>query len=218
MNTVNPQNLSPFGQVALALDAEFTQFNELSGQIDRLDIDSESGLERGKKLLAAFSECGERVGTGIQELAKQLDVARTQAESAAEIVTARASAIQKRHEESERLLVKFQTLADMVRKVTTAVAQLQKPAGGKLSDEDRAHLVQFLPEINTQLGVLFDEASKLQEEASAAKNKTVERNADYLRQSLQAIRGRLSLVADLPGKNAEQDVLNSRAAPPDLIH
>ncbi len=56
----NPKNLSSFARSALALGEEFSQLQRLSGELERLPIDTDNGLEWGRLLLARFSECGQR--------------------------------------------------------------------------------------------------------------------------------------------------------------
>lgn len=192
MNATNPKNLSPFAQAALALDDDFAQLERLSGEIDRLAIDTDNGLDRAKLLLVRFGECGERVGQNIQALATALSESQKRAEKAAQSVSARAALVQERQQEANRLLERFQGLGEMVRKVTEAVVQLQNPAKGALSPEEKALLVKHLPELNEKLGVLADEAFKIKDEARESKMKALEKDADALGQSMQAMRRKLS--------------------------
>jgi hypothetical protein len=198
MTSFNPKNMSPFGLSALELDSEFAQLEQLSGQIDRLAIDTESGLELARNLLGKFAQCGERIGLGVKSLAKELEDARTRAEKAAEIVSARANAIQERQLEADKLLERFQALGEMAKKITEAVTQLRGNSGGQMpmNDEQRTVLIGRLPEINTQIDVLIEEAFRLKDDASTAKLKTLERNADSLGQSLRHARGRLNSVME----------------------
>lgn len=193
MTLKNIKNLSTFGQAALNLDNDFEELEQLSGQLGRLEIESESGMDKAKELLTAFSETANRLGGSMQELAKSLEEARARAEQATEVVAARAVAIQARQQENEHMMQRFQTLGETVRKVSGAVAQLQKPSDGrKLSDEEKDLLLKNLPEINSQLGVLTEEACKLKDDARTARMKTLEKNADALGQSLTAVRSKLS--------------------------
>lgn len=203
------KNLSSFGQSALVLDGDFEQLEQLSGQLERLEIESETGMEREKELLTRFSETATRVGDSMQGLAKSLEEARARAEKATELVAARAVKIQARQNENDQMLIRFQTLGETVRKVSGAVAQLQKPADGrKLSDEEKALLLKNLPEIKSQLGVLTEEAKKLKDDARLAKMKTLEKNADSLGQSLASV---ISKLGNLVGNNSQSANTDSTA-------
>lgn len=188
----NLKNLSAFGQAALTLDSDFTELEQLSGQLERLDIDSDNGLERGRQLLGRFGECGSRIGEGVQGLATNLEASRARAEAAAGTVAVRAAMIQARVELSEAMLKKFSALGEMVRGVTVAMGTVKKLTSSELSYEDRTMLLKHLADLDTQLALLIAEARVLKDEARAVNLKTIERNADSLGQSLDAARRKLS--------------------------
>ena len=191
---INTKNLSPFGQSALTLDNDFAELDRLSGQIERLSIESDSGMERAKELLVKFGECGQRISTGVQSLAKSLEETRSRAETAAQSVASRAALIQERHHENERMLDRFRSLGDKVREVSTALAALKAPAKG-VTEEGKALIAKQLPEFNAQLETLTAEAQKLKDDAREANMKTLERNADSLYQTLQSARRKLASIA-----------------------
>jgi chromosome segregation ATPase len=184
--------LSSFAEAALSLDKDFTELDILSGQLERLDLNSDSGLERAKEILAKFGECGGRIGDGVQKLAKELDEARVRAEKAANSVSARATEVQERQQAHDRLSEKFHTLTEMVRKVSTLIAELKKAEGQKMTDEEKALVTQRLPEFESQLSLLVDEAQKLKNEAQEANMKTLVRNADSLSQTLLSAKRKIS--------------------------
>src|SRR4051812_13284852 len=105
---INPKaTLSPFGEAALKLDADFTEVERLASQVEQVDVHSDIGLERAIKLLKHFSECGQRIAEGIQVMAKSLEEARARTEAAANLVAARATEVQKRKEEEDQGLEGF---------------------------------------------------------------------------------------------------------------
>ena len=199
MKSKETKNLSAFAQSAFDLDSDFTQLERLSTQLEELSVESDYGLEQGKKLLLNFNECAQRIGDRVQALAQNLGESRERAEAAAAKVSERAQVIHQRHNEQEKLLARFQSLGEMVRKATDASAKLKKPDGGKLTEEDKMVLEERLPEIDSQLQVLIQESHQLREEARATKMKTLEKNAESLGQSLNAVRNRLNLFM---GKSA----------------
>ncbi|MFL5815342.1 MAG: hypothetical protein ACJ763_17325, partial [Bdellovibrionia bacterium] len=125
-------------------------------------------------------------------LAKELDEARVRAEKAANSVSARATEIQERQQAHDRLSEKFHTLTEMVRKVSTLIAELKKAEGQKMTDEEKAIVTQRLPEFESQLSLLVDEAQKLKNEAQEANMKTLVRNADSLSQTLLSAKRKIS--------------------------
>jgi len=183
--------LTSFADAALKLDSDFSELERLSGQLERLDLLSDAGLERAKEILAHFGECGSRIGDGVQRLAKELDEARIRAEKAAEAVSQRASQVQERQQACDRMAEKFNALTEMVRKVSALIAQLKKAEGEPMSAEEKTLLAQQLPGFEAQIGVLVDEALKLKDEAQEANMKTLVRNADSLSQTLISAKRKL---------------------------
>jgi chromosome segregation ATPase len=186
------KNLSPFGQYALTLDSDFIELERLSGQIERLDIESDAGMDRAKQLLAKFGETGQRIADGVQGLAKTLEETRGRAEKAAEFVASRAAKVQERQQENNRMMERFQALGERVRGVSASIAELKKPAGETMTDEGKAEVRMKLTDFESELGKLIDESQQLKQDAQAASMKTLERNADSLNQTLQSARRKLT--------------------------
>jgi chromosome segregation ATPase len=189
-------DLSPFAQAAMTLDSDFAELEQLSGQLDRLSLESDSGLDRAKKILSQFGECGERIGDRLQNLATTLNEARASAEQAANRIAERANQVQLRQQENDRMVERFNGLNGMVAKINAILLQLKKPEGAELSSEEKSFLNGKLPELDSQMGTLIEEAGKLKKDAQHANLKTVERNADSLGQTLNSARRKLSLFID----------------------
>jgi chromosome segregation ATPase len=192
MSSSQSKVLSSFAEAALKLDSDFADLERLSGQLERLDLNSDSGLERAKEILSEFGECGSQIGDGVQKLAKELDEARIRAEKAAASVAVRAEQVQERQNAHDRLSEKFNHLTEMVRKVSAVIAELKKAEGEKMSAEEKVMITQRLPEFESQLSVLVDEAQKLKNEAQDANMKTLVRNADSLAQTLLSAKRKIS--------------------------
>ncbi len=56
-----------------------------------------------------------------------------------------------------------------------------------------------MPEINSQMSIVVDEAKRLMDDARAANMKILERNCDSLRQTVQASIHRFSQLSGSPG-------------------
>ncbi len=196
MSLTSVQNSSAFGQAAFALDQDFLELDRLSAQIDRLEFESDTGFEKAQQLLTRFSECGTRIGTGVQALAQALENARKSAEKSAELVSARAQQLHERHLEREKMFERFRVLGESVRKLSGDVATLKRPSDLEPTAEEKALWPAKLQELETRFAPLIDEARKLQDDAQAAKLRTIEKNADSLGQSLSAARKKLGLLAD----------------------
>lgn len=184
-----------FAQAALTLDEDFQEFDRLAKEIERQNIESDTGFERAAKLLIKLDSCGKRISSGMQTMSSALEEVRARTEQAANVANTRAVAVQERQQLSEQMMERLQHLGDTVRKITTAVGELRQ-SSDMISDEDRAVLAERLPEFNAQLGMLVDEVQKLKVDATAAHMRTLERNADSLKQSLQRAKHKLSQLTE----------------------
>lgn len=198
MSTVKTEMLTPFGEAALALDQEFAALEKLAQKLERLSLQTDQGVERAVSLINEAEEARGRLVANMQTMATALEDARAKSEAAIRTISERAVTINERQRTTESLMQRFQDLGSMVRQINTAIAQM-KPAEGAMAAEQRALLEQSLPEFNAQMNILVEEAKKLMNEASAANLRSIESNADALRQALDAARQRLNLLASPAG-------------------
>ena len=150
------KSLSEFAQAALNLDFEFTQFGRIAGELERVSILSEKGLDKARALLGDLDACGKKIGTGMQALANALDQARENTEKLATAVSSRAVEVNQRQEESAHMFERLRVLGEMAKTITGAVVKLKKTSDENITDEDRALISAQLPEVNTQLGVFVE--------------------------------------------------------------
>jgi hypothetical protein len=180
MKPPKAETLSPFGRLAVELDAGFQELDRLGGQIERLELDSDSSLDRAIKLLEHFAQNGQRVAEGVQEFARVLAAARESAERSAQAVQNRSTLIQNRKEERDRMQAKLGQLGLKVREITTAATAISSP--------------QQLGELDGRLGALIEEARIILDDARKENFKSLERDAQSLHGSLQSVRRKLASV------------------------
>jgi chromosome segregation ATPase len=181
MGSLNTDSLSPFGSLAVKLDCDFSELERLSGQIQRLDIDSENGLDRAVKLLGQFAQHGQSITEGIQDFSKSLQAARESSEKAAALVFERALLIQQRKQEQEQLQEKLGQLGLKVKQVSETLAN-QSPLPEQIESLD-SYLAEFMTEVQA-----------IKDEASRTKLKGIERNAESLFGTLQSARRKLNAL------------------------
>ncbi len=186
---------SAFGQAALVLDQELTQFEKLTRELESLSIESDKGLNRALTLIAETHACRLRMQASMQAFSQTLQEVQKNNTIAEEVLAAKTGKVQERQQIAEQMMKKFQLLGETVKQVEATAAHLKKAVGDKEeSAESKQELLNGLPELDTQLAVLVDETCKLVEEAHSANMQTLERNADALRKSLSAARNRLQLA------------------------
>lgn len=190
---------SPFAEAALDLDKEFNRIERLAAEIDSISLQTTTGMERARKVLVEFEGASQNVISGIQYLAKSLHEAKARMEATTGRVAARAEALQVRHQETEQMLERFRVLGENARIITAAIGELHAHTGRQLNAEELEVLKQGFPQTYSQLGVLVEEARQLMQDAHSANMKVFEKNADSLRQSLQAARSKLAQFVDQSG-------------------
>lgn len=190
---------SPLVEAALSLDNYLTEIVRLGAKIEESELKSEFDYEQMQKLMARFAECGEGVAVEVANFSKHLTQARTQAEAAANLVSAKAELVQARQNEHQNKMTAFQALGEKVRTLTLSLNDLRREEGSSpLTTEERQEMTARLNDFETKLNPLIDEARGLKKEAQVSKMKVLEQGADSLEQSLTAIGRRLETF-----KNAE---------------
>lgn len=188
MSKFDADKLTAFGKKALELDHDFSELSRLSGQIERLDIETEGNLELSIRLLTQFAKHGQNISEGIQEFSQTLQAARVQSELAASIVAERAALIQKRQDERNALQEKFQQLGVKVQEVSSGLASLKLKEGEPATEEQRAQLPIRLREMDSRLMDFAAEAKSIQQEAHEVRLRKIEREAESLYGTLESAR------------------------------
>lgn len=185
MPAIRVESLSAFGRLAVKLDEHFSELTRLSGQIERLDIDSESGLEHAVKVLNQFAEHGTSVAEGIQELAKVLDEARTRTETAARVVAGRAEVIQQRKQQQQQVRERLSEAETQVKAANANLTRLRQGARGEYTQQERLQLKTQLAGLNEDLKKLVVDVQAVKDTASQAKFRTIELDAKNLLEALR---------------------------------
>ncbi len=191
-DTKTIKNPSPLVQSVLALDEHFADLNRLASRIDEIDMKSNFDFEQSERLIKHFAETGNEITTDISQFVAVLNEARAKAESAAERVAAKADLLRVRKNDIQEKLARFQILSDKVSQLNESLVQFKRPEGEVLSEQDRVELKSRLGEIAGELQGLIDEAEALKNVGTESRIKTLEQNADAMRQSLMAVRQKIS--------------------------
>jgi hypothetical protein len=191
MPAIHLENLSPFGRLAVKLDGDLMELVRLSGQIQRLEIETEGGLEHALTLLARFAQHGQILSAEIQDFARFLQEAQQQSESATKIVAERAQQIVQRREEHHRVREKLARVEQDVKAASENLTSHRKEGKKEFSEDDKRELVSALSQLQGQLEKLATNAESVKSEAADLKFKNLERNAQSLLDTLQASRRRI---------------------------
>lgn len=194
-DTIKIKDPSPLVKTVLTLDAQFTEIEELSRKIDKMNITSDFDIRRAQQILNQFTMVGEVVTTEIANLSVQLNESRIRAEAAAQVVSDRAKQIQERKNDLQKKIEEFRILGEKVRAVMANMNELKRPSEETLPPDKQSKLLMQLSEFEVQLQPLVEESIQLRQEAQQANMTMLERQADSLSQSLIAASQKLSALS-----------------------
>lgn len=202
MKPITWETLSAFGKAAIDLDAELSAYDKLGADIERSDLDSEKGLQKLQELLKSVDEKRAELGAQMQKFAQHLQNARERCDQVEGLVTLKTNELSSRLLLADGLFKRFQMLGEMVSAITESLGALKKPENEELSGEEKAAMVGRLPEFNEKIAVLINEAGKLVNDARDAKLKTLEQNADAMKQTLQSAKNKFNLYIEKHAQNS----------------
>jgi chromosome segregation ATPase len=182
---------SPLVKSVLTLDGYLSELERIGAKINSTDMTSDFDIEHIQKLMNRFAECGQGVSEEVTNLAAHLNEARARAEAVAQGVSRQAELLTNRRNEQDTKLEQFQVLGEKVRALNAAITQFQRPGGHGLSEEDHTKLTSNIPAVEAQLVVLIEELQNLGKSARDSRMKALEKNAESLAQTLQAVRQKL---------------------------
>lgn len=189
------QNDTPLVASVLALQNYLDELERVGARINSTDMTSDIDVEHVQKLLAHFAECGQGLSGELNNLSTQLVQARTRAEAVAEAVSRQADAFNIRRQELNEQFEKFRLLGEKVRQLNSAISQSLKTPGNGSPDPDSSILRSNIPDLEHQLTVLIGDLQELRSSARSARMKSLEKDAESLAQTLQAVQVKLRNLA-----------------------
>lgn len=193
MSNTNKKNPSAIVQSVLDLDETFEEMKRMSKRIENLEIRGDSDFEQLRDFMARYAQSAESIGTHVATFSQALIEARTQAETSAAMVAARAEMLQSLHNERQKKMEAFHALNAKVTTLTLSLKDLNQNTSVNMTDSDRSEVTQRLVDLANQLGPLIEEAQNIRQQAQASKMTALEKEANSLRQSLVEVNNRLNL-------------------------
>jgi len=185
------KNDSPLVTSVLALQSHLSELERVGSKINAMDMTSDIDVEHVQKLLAHFAECGQGVSDEVSQLSLHLQQARERAESVAEGVSRQAEVFSARRKEQEEQLEKFRLLGQKVRELNATISLGLKPQSNGSTDADGFDLRSNLPNLEQQLTALIENLHDLRNSARTSRMKSLEKNAESLAQTLEAVQAKL---------------------------
>lgn len=185
MAALQLETLSSFGRLAVKLDLDLSELARISGQIQRLDIDSDSGLDRAVKLLDQFAQHGKNVSEGVQGFSRVLQEAHERSQIAATAVAERAQLIGERRLRQNDLRDQLGRVEQHVKAANERLSGFRKD-GGRYSEAEQRQLKTELDRLNADLKRFLADALVIKESAGQAKFRNIERDAQSLVEALRS--------------------------------
>jgi oligoendopeptidase F len=184
-------------KAVLALDDQLTELERVGTKINSTDMTSDFDPEFIQKLMTRFAECGKGISEEVTNLSARLQEAQERAQAVAQGVSRQAELFSVRRKEENEKLEEFRILGEKVRDLNAAIGQFRRPRGEGMTAEDRAKLTSNIPAVEAQVADLIDELQKLRQSARNSRMKSLEKNAESLTQTLQAVRKKLADLGQL---------------------
>jgi DNA repair exonuclease SbcCD ATPase subunit len=186
---------------AEALDAELKTFERLADAARRHPLSSQKNLERMVGVLKEAAESDARMEGAVRALAEAITAARQKQQAQAEVVHARALALQQRTEAFMELQRSFQALGASAADLTVRMKEVIGQRGGGAPGEGSeggggggGGGLAGLADLVERTGAVTDEARRLAEAAKEKDFGDIAQQADGLRQQLAAARNRLGML------------------------
>jgi chromosome segregation ATPase len=173
---------SPLVQAVLALDEHLAELERIGMKINSTDMNDDIDVEFIQKLMGKFAECGQGIATEVANFSTHLQEAQIRSQAIADGVGRQAELFKVRRDEQNEKLEQFRVLGEKVRDLNAEISRFR---------DDRAQLVANIPHLETQLSVLIDELNNLRQSARGSRMKALEKSAESLSQTLQAVRKKL---------------------------
>jgi predicted RNase H-like nuclease (RuvC/YqgF family) len=182
---------SPLVVSVIALQNYLTELERVGAKINSADMTSDVDLDCIQKLMVRFSQCGQGVSDELSTLSTQLQEARERAEAVAQGVSRQAEAFNAQRKNQDEHWERFRQLGERVRELNTAIGQFRRPQGNGFTSEDRTALTSSIPGLERQLGALIGELHDLRDSARGAGMRALQKDAESLAQTLQAVQMKL---------------------------
>jgi chromosome segregation ATPase len=191
MSNTDKKAGGPLTSAASALEGEIKRFEELVAELGRLGVNSEKSLGRARQLLEEVAGYEQRLGTHLREFSEAMQRSQERQEQAMKQALASAERIRLRHETRSQLLERVNALGARARDINEPMAALNEDSGDPANAQA---VLSSVKEVSVRIDQVIEEAAELAAAAREADWVDIGRDADVLKQQLQAARNKLQLA------------------------
>jgi chromosome segregation ATPase len=176
---------------ATALDDELRAFDEIARQAREQRMNSQKTLSRTAAILTESVNARVRIEEGVRRLVTEIGQAQQRQEASVQVLVEVAAELEQRTKDRDALLARFAGLGASAASVNTMAVDLatRRQAGAGANE-----LLELLRDIQGQMSSVSAEADALTEAAETDGWPEIARQADAVRQQVNAVKGKLAAV------------------------
>jgi chromosome segregation ATPase len=174
---------------AMALDDELRAFDELAREAKDQRMNGQKSLSRTAALLSASLQARERIENGVRNLVAEIGGAQGRQEASVQTLVDVAAHLERRTKERDDLLARFAGLGTSAARVNALAANL---ATRRQEGAAEAEILDLLAEIQAQMTGVAAEADALTEAAERDGWPEIARQAEAVRQQVNAVKSKLA--------------------------
>jgi chromosome segregation ATPase len=178
--------------VAEGLLGDLRKLEDTIREAQRLEINSAKNLQRGRRLLETCSETEQRLAGHLQGLASSIQSTQLRIAACMEHTVDFSKKVAERAEVRSQLLERLGGLGKRASEINEPVAAAV--ASQAAGTAENATLLATVTEVVTRTEGLMEEAADVAREAKDAAWVDIARDADGLRQQVQALRGKVLIL------------------------
>jgi chromosome segregation ATPase len=176
---------------ATALDDELRAFDEIARQAREQRMNSQKTLSRTAAILTESVNARVRIEEGVRRLVTEIGQAQRRQEASVQVLVEVAAELEQRTKDRDALLARFAGLGASAASVNAMAVDL---AARRQAGAGATELLELLREIQGQMGTVSAEADALTEDAEKDGWPEIARQADAVRQQVNAVKGKLAAV------------------------
>lgn len=183
--------LSPLVAAAAAVDQELREYDELAREAQRIVLDGEKSLARAARVLAASTTRQPQIQEKLQTLVTEIEAARVRQQASLDALVDVSRALEARATDFDGLMRRFADVgqsAQSIHKLTSELAAL------KASGAPENQLLDGLRKLEDEMTVVVADAGNLAKDAEDQGWPEISRQADAVRQQVNAAKNKLSLA------------------------
>jgi DNA repair exonuclease SbcCD ATPase subunit len=180
---------NPLVVAARQLAEELERFETLSGELERMAINSEKSLQRARQGLEACAEHEAKLAERLRAFAQAMQETQAAQLRCIEQASAATGRIQERQTQRAELQRRLAVLGQNAREVSAPVASL--PEGSAAVSGD---MLAPLQEVERRLDAVIAEAGEVRSKAQLEDWHDLQRDTQALEQQLQALRNKILLL------------------------